>query len=103
MAPTYFTLFLICACVVGFESRCSHMLINSQCWLKKCSDEVLIQCGSIDLNVSKSELNNFAAVSCYLVHREIPSSFIKQKIQPNVYAINRTTNCDGFCNLLSNN
>jgi hypothetical protein len=89
---------VLMAVVAGAYGDCSHVLINSQCWLKKCPDETSLQCGSIAVNVTKPV--KFAAVQCGLTHRELPSSYIEKKVRPGVYAVSLTTPCDGICQLL---
>ena len=97
-----FALLLAISNAAGLNSDCLHVLINSQCWLKKCPDETTLQCGSVALNISTLEFGKFASVHCELNHRELPSKYIKEKVLPNVYSVNFTSECDGLCSMLKN-
>ena len=101
-SSTIFTLLLVISFVAGLNSDCFHVLINSQCWLKKCPDEISLQCGSVALNISTIEFGKFASVHCELNNRELPARFITEKVLPNVYIVNFTTECDGLCSMLKN-
>ena len=99
---TMLALLLAISYAAGLNSDCFHVLINSQCWLKKCSDETSLQCGSVALNMSTQEFGKFASVHCQLNSRELPSRFVKGKALPNVYNVNFTSECDGLCSMLKN-
>ena len=101
-SKTMFALLLAIAYAAGLNSDCFHVLINSQCWMKKCSDENTLQCGSVALNMSTLEFGKFASVHCELISRELPSRFVKEKVLPNVYSVNFTSECDALCSMLKN-
>ena len=100
MASSIVILVIMAAYAAAYDHGCSHVLINSQCWLKQCPDETSLQCGSWALNISMPEFHRFGALQCRLVHREIPEEFITQKILPGVWTVNVTTGCDGLCTML---
>ena len=83
------------------SAGCSHVLINSECWLSNCFNQTQLQCGEFNLNVTMPDFRNFLSVNCFEVSRNIPLSFISKQFSPdNIYNINVTTDkCGQICQL----